>query len=506
MIALLAGEGPRWFNIPAHRPFVHDLARGLFDALSPLGPEALSQAVVLTPTRRGARALADAFIAAAGGRAVLPPQIRPLGDLDEGEPPFEPGDLAIDLPAAIEPLRRRFELIALVKGHEKELKRELDASAALELADALGSFLDSLQIEEVSARDGLADLVSADLAEHWRVSREFLETALTAWPARLHELGVVDVSQRRVALLRALAESWDRRPPEGILIAAGSTGTAPATADLLTVIARAPQGAVILPGLDESLADKAWAQVGEQHPQGAMKRLLTRAGIARRDVLLWPASDTLDTAGRWRRRVINEALRPAEATADWLTVIETLRAEGQAEDIDPIAEGLKGLSVVTARGEEEAATVAALLLREALEVPGQTAALVAPDQTLARRVAAKLARWGVAADSSAGSALAGCRCGVLAALVAKAADDPLDPVTLLAIAKHPLVRLGHDPETLDRRRSALELHGLRGPRKTTWAALEAHLRRKAADARIEPGAVEDALALAAQLRDALTRL
>ena len=41
MIALLAGEGPRWFNIPAHRPFVHDLARGLYEALAPLGPEAL---------------------------------------------------------------------------------------------------------------------------------------------------------------------------------------------------------------------------------------------------------------------------------------------------------------------------------------------------------------------------------------------------------------------------------------------------------------------------------
>ena len=36
----------------------------------------------------------------------------------------------------------------------------------------------------------------------------------------------------------------------------------------------------------------------------------------------------------------------------------------------------------------------ALLLREALETPDRTAALVAPDQALARRVAAKLARWG----------------------------------------------------------------------------------------------------------------
>lgn len=41
--------GPRWFSIPAHRPFVEDLARGLLHALAPLGPEALPAATVLTP-------------------------------------------------------------------------------------------------------------------------------------------------------------------------------------------------------------------------------------------------------------------------------------------------------------------------------------------------------------------------------------------------------------------------------------------------------------------------
>lgn len=497
LVPLFARPGPRWFNIPAHRPFVQDLAQGLFDALSPLGPDALSQAIVLTPTRRGARSLTDAFIAASGGRAVLPPQIRPLGDLDEGEPPFEPGDLAVDLPAAIEPLRRRFELTRLVKENEGALGRDLDASAALELADALGGFLDSLQIEEVEPGERLADLVGADLAEHWRVSREFLETALSEWPKRLAALGLVDVARRRVALLRRLAETWDLNPPQGVLIAAGSTGTAPATADLLAVIARAPQGAVVLPGLDLDLAQTAWDEVEEQHPQGAMRRLLARADIPRDQVMDWPASLSLDSRGRWRRRVINEALRPAERTADWLTVIETLRREGASEKIDPIAEGLAGLSVVTARGEEEAATVAALLLREALETPGVTAALVAPDQTLARRVAAKLARWGVAADSSAGQALAGCRCGVLAGLLARASVDPLDPVTLLAIIKHPLVRLGLDPETLQSQAVALELAGLRGPRTTSWEALEARLTARKS---------EDGLALAKALRTALAPL
>ena len=73
-----ARPGPRWFTIPAHRPFTLDLARGLSEALAPLGPQALAEAVVLTPTRRGARALAEAFLTVSGGKAVLLPQVRAL--------------------------------------------------------------------------------------------------------------------------------------------------------------------------------------------------------------------------------------------------------------------------------------------------------------------------------------------------------------------------------------------------------------------------------------------
>jgi ATP-dependent helicase/nuclease subunit B len=468
--AFFERAGPRWYTIPAHRPFAEDLARGLHDALAPLGPEALSQAIVLTPTRRGARALADAFIAAAGGRAVLPPQMRPLGDLDEGEPPFEPGDLALDLPAAIEPLRRRFELTGLVARHWGLLERgEPTAAAALEMADALGRFMDGLQIEEIELGDRLEGLVEAELAEHWQMSRVFLERALEAWPRRLAELGVVDVSERRVRLLRRLAEHWTDAPPQGVIVAAGSTGTAPATRDLLIAVAGAPRGCVVLPGLDQNLADKAWAKVEVQHPQGALKRLLDHAGIAKGQVAVWPASAAPQAAGRWRQRVINEALRPADETADWLQVIETLRREGEAAGVDPVAEALKGLTLVTAQAEDEAATAAALLLREALETPERTAALVTPDQGLARRVTVKLARWGVIPDSSAGESLAGSPCGALAGLVARAAVDDLDPVTLLGLIKHPLSRLGAGQD--------LERAALRGPRARSWEVLKARLAK-----------------------------
>ena len=475
-MTFLAQPGPRWFNIEAGRPFLEDLARGIGAALVPLGPQSLAAATVLVPTRRAGRDLADAFLAVSGAGAVLLPQVRALGDLDEGEPPFEPGDLALDLPPAISSARRRYELAGLVAAHEDALGRRLDAAGALDLADALAGFLDSVQIEEARPLALIDDLAPDELAKHWQVSAEFLKLALAQWPQRLDELGLMDVGERRVLLLRRLAERWRAEPPPQVVVAAGSTGSAPAVAELLTVIAGLPSGAVVLPGLDLNLAEKAWAEVGEQHPQGGLKRLLARAGVERGDVAPWSVGD--GARGRWRRRLVNEALRPAEATADWLAQIKRLREEGAAEGVDPIAEGLAGLSVVFARAEEEAAAAVALLLREALETPGRTAALVTPDQALARRVSARLTRWGVSADSSAGAALTGYPIASLIGLAARAALDPLDPVTLLGLAKHRFVRFGLGDSALAAGRMALE-RALRGPRGADWAAIEAEMKSEA---------------------------
>jgi ATP-dependent helicase/nuclease subunit B len=508
---IFAEPGPRWLTIAAHRPFVEDLAAGLHGELSPLGPEALSDAVVLLPTRRAARGLMEAFVKAGGGRALLLPRILALGDLDEGEPPFEPGELSLDLPPAISVWRRRFELARLVVEHQHRFERVLDASGALELADALAGFLDSVEIEEVGPFDAVDGWVEAEMARHWRISADFLKLAVEFWPKRLAELGLVDVNTRRVVLLDALARRWREDPPANVLVAAGSTGTAPATARLLGVIAAAPKGCVVLPGLDQELADKAWAEVDEQHPQGAMKRLLEQNLVRRDQVRAWSPPEAGGGRGRWRRRIINEALRPAKATADWLEVIRALKREGAGSGVDPFAEGLAGLSVITARTEEEAAAVAALLLRETLETEGLTAALVTPDAVLARRVSARLARWGVVADSSAGAPLAGFPIGELAALVARIAADPLDPVGLLAILKHPLTRLGLEAPALAVRRRSLERHGLRGPRPRGRAEIAARLAAAATGRDGQPapgeriGELEDAGRLLGVLEAALER-
>ncbi|MBX9575486.1 MAG: double-strand break repair protein AddB [Caulobacteraceae bacterium] len=469
-----SGPAPRWFSIDAHRPFLEDLADGVLAWLGERDPEALSDAVVLLPNRRAARAFSQALARRAGDRAVLLPEVRPLGDLEEDEPPFSPGDVGLDLPPAIDGRARRFELARLIV--ESDLRPGLTPVGALGLADALGRFLDSCQIEEVEDLSKLDEMVSGDLARHWQESAKFLRLANERWPARLAEMGMVDPAWRRSKLLRLLAQRWTESPPDRPVLAAGSTGTAPAAAAVLKAVAAAPRGAVVVPGLDRDMADDIWGEVvgtpekpgDAQHPQHALSRLLTAVEVERGAVRPWfrPAEEPVAARkGRARGRVLAEALRPAETTGDWQSAIDALRREAaEVTGADPVAEGLEGLSVLTAENEEDAAAAIAVMLREALETPGRTCALVTPDLDLSRRVSARLERWGVVADSSSGAPLSRTPAGRLLSLSARVLADPLDPQPLLGLLKHPAVTIALEGHEFTDARCGLERLALRGPR------------------------------------------
>lgn len=507
-----AAPGPRWYAIEAQRPFLDDLAAGVLDWLGDHPPESLSDAVILLPNRRAARAFTAALTRQAGGRPILLPQVRPLGDLEEDEPPFAPGELGLDLPPAISPLTRRFEMARMIV---EDFRPGLAPLRALELADALGGFLESCQLEEVEDIGRVATLVEGDLAEHWQESARFLGLAVEAWPRRLAAMGLVDPAWRRARLLRLLADAWTERPPTQTVIAAGSTGSAPAAADVLAAVAAAPRGCVVLPGLDFDLDPAVWAGLGEseQHPQNALWRLLDRHATPREAVRPWFRPDLpapRAARGRARQRLLNEALRPADSTDDWRTLIRDLRAAAfRNQSADPIAEGLQGLSVVTVRAEEEAATALALMMRETLETPGRTCALVTPDLALGRRVAARLERWGITADTSSGQPLSRMPAGRLIELCVRFIADPLDPHVLLGLLKHPLVRLDLGTESVEVAVKALERYGLRGPRRGNWVRLRQILTRAGQprdDGRLPSPGTLDRLAAAGLLVDRLEML
>ncbi len=119
---------------------------------------------------------------------------------------------------------------------------------------------------------------------------------------------------------------------------------------------------------------------------------------------------------------------------------------------------LASVAVIEAANAEEEALAIAVALREAVDDPGKTAALVTPDRALARRVLAAMARWNVPVDDSGGDALSDTPAGVFARLAAEAALDGLAPVTLLALLKHPSCKF--DAAAV----STLERAILRGPR------------------------------------------
>jgi ATP-dependent helicase/nuclease subunit B len=101
------------FTIAASAPFSASLAKGL---LARIGADAmaLTDVTIYLPTRRAVRGIAEVFARQAGG-AVLLPDFRPLGDVDEDELLLDGAADILDLPPAIAPLRRRLLLATLIR-------------------------------------------------------------------------------------------------------------------------------------------------------------------------------------------------------------------------------------------------------------------------------------------------------------------------------------------------------------------------------------------------------
>jgi ATP-dependent helicase/nuclease subunit B len=459
----MSSPAPHVYSIPPGVPFVDALAAQLLRETA-ADPLALSRMTVLLPTRRAVRSLREAFLRCSEGKALLLPTLTPIGDIDEEALAFAPeaGPLAAaaaELPPAIPELRRRLllaELILKLKG--------LSLTHAVQLAGELGRLIDQVATERIGF-EGLAGLVPVRYAAHWQITLAFLRIVTEHWPKVLAEEGALDPAERRNRVLAAQGSLWRRHPPADPVIAAGSTGSIPATADLLALVASLPTGRVVLPGLDRHTDADAWERLAPSHPQFGLRQLLGHLGLARQDVADWPWQGALSSPPA-RAALIAEAMRPAGSTDAWR------RRETLPE------EALRGLARIDCPTPREEARVIALRLREALETPVLTAALVTPDRALARRVAAELKRWDVEVDDSAGTPLAATPPGTFLRLLAEAAAERLAPLPLVALLKHPLAAGGEEPPTFRQAARLLERHLLRGPRPAAGIrGLRAAVRR-----------------------------
>jgi ATP-dependent helicase/nuclease subunit B len=470
----------RVFSVPLSAPFLRTVIAALIDGRLVAGfdaranPARLAQATLYLPTRRAGRMAREIFLDQLNADAAVLPRIVALGDIDEDELAFAEaseqygGAAPLEIPPKLGELDRRLTLARLVAAWAKSpVSAPLvvgGPASTLALAGDLARLMDDMVTRGVGW-EALDGLVPDQLDKYWQHSLEFLQIARQTWPAHLDEIQKIEPAKRRDLLIDAEAARLTAHH-DGPVIAAGSTGSMPATAKFLHAVAALPQGAVVLPGLDTDLDDDAWQLIGgvrnaqgkfttppaSNHPQFAMHALLQKFAIKRGDV------EILGSPARHGRDVlVSEAMRPSNATAQWH------RRLAQPDIVEKISRGMTNLAVIEAANAEMEALAIAVAMREARHL-NKSAALVTPDRALARRVTAALGRWNLEFDDSGGDTLMDTSAGIFARLAAEAAAKQQEPPTLLALLKHPLCLLGGAPSAFRGAVETLELALLRGTR------------------------------------------
>ena len=405
-------------------------------------PLQISAATLLLPNNRAVTAMTEAFVRRAKPGLLLPRMVA-VGDLSLDEsmgPMLDPlADDASIFPV-IAPAARLMLLAQLVAKH-RPLGQDISPAEALRLARHLAEMIDELEIEQVGIGAFRDIEIEADLQSHWQSSYGQLMTILPAYRNALAAKQMLGPSERRNILLDRLSTRLRENPPTGLFVAAGITTAAKAVARVLANVAKLPMGIVVLPGVDLDMPDAQWETLGphlktgdefkprrsnETHPQFHLKLLLVRMGIGREEIepIVSIAADGLQ-----RATTITDIFYLPDETASW-------------GELPAKRKQLPDVYLLEAPDSAAEARGIAIKVRQTLEAPQTRISVVTPDRELAVRVAAQLRRWNIVVDDSAGTPLLQTPNGTLILALAEGLASRFAPVSLLAIAKHPLVHAG----------------------------------------------------------------
>ncbi|MEQ8445653.1 MAG: double-strand break repair protein AddB [Pelagibacterium sp.] len=495
------------FSIGPHVPFLDTLAEAIIDGrVAPgwrrEGPFWLSDFTIYLPTRRAANKLSRILADRLGDTPMLLPDIRPLGGDDPSQEPFIPPYEPVELPGAINRFKRRLLLAEII---ERWLAVQGEGAFSapgpggfsgapngaeiFALADSLGTLIDDFTIARLDPRS-LKGIESDQLPAQWQEHLDFVTFVLDAWPHILAAEGEMEAAERTNILLERKAASLEVVHGDRPVVVAGSTGSIPATADLIGAVAKLANGAVVLAGLDRQIDSDTLNDPGHNphgHPQYGLARLLRRLGTVPEAVTELAPHDAP------RTKILNAALGLPDATAQWQAIAQGLGAGLEA--------GTEGLSLLVARTPEEEARAIAVCVHDALE-QGKSVAIIAPDQTLARRICAELARFGVKLDDAAGTPLLLSRAGRLVRQAVSVLANGLSAVDIMALLRNRHVALGLGRGQVALAGQWLDLGVLRGQRPLPGFD---GLRRAVAD-NLEGATRRPALKLDADKAQAVTAL
>ncbi|WP_425039999.1 double-strand break repair protein AddB [Primorskyibacter sp. S187A] len=403
-------EIPRLFALPCGVDFGAEVVRGLQDRMRLSQPEDMARVELIVNTLRMQRRITAAFDASP---ASFLPKIRLITSLvpEEASAQEQPSALA-----------HRLGLVALVRPFLEAQRDFAPSSSAFDLADSVAGLMAEMEEEGVSL-EALSNLTVSEQSKHWDRALSFLQIVL-----QYAEQNSTGPTARDT--IDTLLRDWETSPPQHPIIIAGSTGSRSPAHRLMQAVARLPQGAVILPGVDTEMPRHGWralasSKIQEDHPQHRILALSRDLGLEVTDLPTWTHTAAPSPA---RNALASLALRPAPVTHAWLKEGPHLQALDQA---------LEDVTLVEAQTLRDEALAIALRLRKAAD-EGTSTALISPDRTLTRLVTAMLDQWGILPDDSAGIPLHLTAPGRFLRHVADLRSDRITAEKLLIVLKHPL--------------------------------------------------------------------
>lgn len=407
------------FAQPLGTDFVQSVVDGLRARMAARPPEDMANVTLIVNTARMSRRIKRIF---SQGPACFLPKVLLVTELYT----------LLDTPVpSIRPKLERHLQLANLLAPLLEQRDELGPRSSLfALCESLAQLLDEMQGEGVGL-ERIKELDVSDQSDHWAFATSLVSAAYSYVEAL--DTGM-DAEARQRLVVQTLIAQWALKPPAHPVILVGSTGSRGTTALLMEALAHQPMGTVVLPGFDRDMPDQVWDTLtdslkGEDHPQFRFARLLSKLGIAPKNVPQWFQAEP-DCPGR--TALVSLALRPAPVTDAWLT---------EGPNLPDLRDAVRDITLLEAPTQRDEALTIALRLRKAAEI-GQTAALITPDRMLSRQVAAALDRWDIVPDDSAGTPLHLSAPGRFLRHCAELLLRPLDAELLLTVLKHPLTQSG----------------------------------------------------------------